>query len=119
MSASQLIVSYPMIGWNRYQYNGREGFYMNVIEAYPADDKNAGGSLQTAISAPYAESSKVQAVVMSLAAPATVQFKGRMQSRAGSVSLVCDEIISITPFAASPAVAVPPAQASEAATKAK
>ena len=106
MSDGQITVSYPIIGWNRYQYNGREGFYMNLVEHYPADDKNAGGCLQTAVSAPFAESSKVQGVPMSLREPATIVFKGRMQSRAGSVSLVCDEIVSITPFVAK---ATPPA----------
>jgi hypothetical protein len=94
-----------MIGWNRYQYNGKEGFYLNLVEEYPEDDKNVGGCLQTSISAPYAESEKVKNIVMSLDAPATIVFKGRMQSRAGSVSLVCDEIISITPFVARPPLA--------------
>lgn len=96
--SNQLVVKYPIIGWNRYQYNGREALYLNIIEDYPQDDKNVGGSLQTAIAAPYAESAKVLDVAMSLTAPATIEFKGRMQSRAGSVSLVCDEIISVTPF---------------------
>jgi hypothetical protein len=114
---SQMIISYPCVGWSRYQYNGREGFYLNVVEQHPQDDKNAAGSFQTAISAPYAESAKVTGVVMNLAAPATVELKCRMVSRAGSTSLVCDEITSVKPFVASAVQPAPSAPNAEPKAK--
>lgn len=100
MSQGSLILTYPLIGANRYQYNGREGFYLNVIERYAEDDKNGFGCFQTAISAPYAESAKFLTVPMSLDAPATVELKCRLVSRAGNTSLVCDEVLKVTPFKA-------------------
>ena len=96
--AGQIIVTYPMIGFSSYQYNGKEGFFLNVIEDYEMDDKQCGGSMQTAVSAPYEELSKVKGVSMSLAFPATIEFKGRFQSRGNTTTIICDEIVKITPF---------------------
>ena len=96
MSASTM--TYRIIGWNRYRYNGREGFYLNVIEDYKPDaEGDSGGSTQKSIQAPYAESKKIEGVPMSADAPAIIVFKASMQTRGRSDALVCDEILSIAP----------------------
>ena len=90
-----LQVTYPIIGYSSYSYNGREGFYLNCIENYQSDDKSNSGSFQTGISANYEELHKLKGVPMSLEKPAIITFKGRVQNRGGVPTLLCDEIISI------------------------
>lgn len=88
-----------MIGWSRYKYNGREGFYLNCVEEYPVSaDGDSIGCSQQSISTPYAESVKVQGVKMGLFEPAIVEFVPLSVSRGGNTVLTAAEIVSITPY---------------------
>lgn len=94
-----MTIEYPIIGWNRYKFNGREGFYLNLVEDYGNDTEgDSAGCTQKSVSAPYIESKKLEGVPMSLERPATIVFKGKMQTRGRSDALVCDEIVSVTPY---------------------
>jgi len=101
MATKSMVIEYPIIGWNRYKYNGREGFYLNLVEDYGDDAQgDSAGSTQKSVSAPYAESKKLEGVKMSIERPATIVFKGKMQTRGRSDALVCDEIVSVIPYKA-------------------
>lgn len=100
----QMQVTYPLIGFNSYNYNGKTGLFLHCVESYPADSQESGGSFQTAISAPYSELKKLfdmrgEKIPASLEAPATITFKGALQNRGGNTVLLCEEIISVVPQA--------------------
>jgi hypothetical protein len=94
---SQLVMTYPVIGWSKYSFNGQEGLRLFFIEQFEQGDRNGAGSFQTVITAPYTEASKLVNVSLSLDAPANIEVKCRLVNRGGKVSLVCDEILKITP----------------------
>lgn len=89
--------TYKIYGYSFYDNSGKKGFYLNLAEDY-LDRDGAVGSFSISMSAPYAEIERITAVKMSIDKPATVEIMQVQQPMGRSLVVMCQELISITPF---------------------
>lgn len=102
MSLLKSKIQYYLIGIGGYNYNGREGLYLQCVENYEEGNELSYGSRGANVQAKFEDIKKIQDAVkaseIGLFKPAIIEFVPLTVQRGGNEVMTCEEVIQVTPF---------------------